>query len=185
MLKTSRAAHISHALLFSAGMAAAIIIGQSGLVSHILQLSTSFLFLGAFIAGFFFTSLLTIAPSSVMFYNIFHGGAPLVPVALIGGFGAMCGDLLLFKFLKINLTDGLVAFVKAHTSNHLKRMWRFRWFSWAMMVAGAIIIASPLPDELGVALMGVGEVKPRVFLPLSFVMNTLGILAVGLVAQQL
>jgi hypothetical protein len=62
-------------------------------------------------------------------------------------------------------------------------MWRFRWFSWAMLVAGAIIIASPLPDELGVALMGIGEIRPRVFLPLSFAMNTLGIVIVGLAAQ--
>jgi hypothetical protein len=185
MANTSRAAHVSHALLFSAGMAAAFIIGQSGLVSHILQLSTAYLLLGAFIAGFFFTSLLTIVPSTVMFYGIFHGGAPLLPVALVGGLGAMLGDLLLFKILKVNLTDGLVAFVKAHTSRHIKRMWRFRWFSWAMLIAGAVVIASPLPDELGVALMGIGEIKPRVFLPLSFAMNTLGIVLVGLAAQSL
>lgn len=182
-MKTSRASHISHALLFSAGMAVAVIIGQTGIVSHILKLSTSFLFLGAFIAGFFFTSFLTIVPSGVMFYHMFHGGAPVLLIALVGGFGAMLGDLLLFKFLKTNLTDEIVAFVKAHTTRHIKRMWRFRWFSWAMMVTGAVIIASPLPDELGVALMGIGEVKPRVLLPLSFVMNTLGIVAVGLAAQ--
>ncbi|MDO8601971.1 MAG: hypothetical protein Q7R62_02510 [bacterium] len=180
MSSQQRNAHISHALLFSGGMAVAIIISQTGIVSHILAFSTSFVLLGAFIAGFFFTSFLTIVPSGVMFYHILNGGAPLIPVALIGGLGAMFGDLVLFKFLKTNLTDELVGFVKAHTSKHLKRMWRFRWFSWAMLVAGAVIIASPLPDELGVALMGVGEIKPRVFLPLSFAMNTMGILLIGL-----
>jgi len=182
MTRRFQGSNISHALLFSAGMAAAIILGRAGIIEHVLALSASFVFLGAFVAGFFFTSFLTIAPAGIIFYHIFTGGGPLLPVALIGGVGAMLGDLVLFKFLKSNLTDELVAFVKAHTSRHLKRIWKFRWFSWVMLIAGAIIIASPLPDELGVALMGVGEIKTRVLLPLSFALNTLGIAAIALLA---
>lgn len=179
MSKRIKASHVSHALLFSGGMAVAFIIGKSGLVDHILELSSSFVLVGAFIAGFFFTSLLTIAPAGVMLYEIFHGGAPVIPVALVGGLGAMFGDVVLMKILKTNLTDDLVAFIKKHVSNHVKRMWRFRWFSWAMMISGAVVIASPLPDELGVALMGIGEVKPHYFLPLSYAMNTLGIFLIS------
>lgn len=175
--------HISHALIFSGGMAVAFIIGKAGVVEHLVGLSSSFVLFGAFVAGFFFTSLLTIAPAGVMLYEILHhAAAPVIPVAIVGGFGAMLGDLVLMKLIKTNLTDELVAFVKSHTSRHLKRMWRFRWFSWAMMIAGAVVIASPFPDELGIAMMGVGEVKPRVFLPVSFVMNAAAILIIGLFA---
>ncbi len=182
MTKPTKASHVSHALLFSAGMAVAVIIGQSGILEHVLQWSTSFTFLAAFVAGFFFTSLLTITPAGVLFYQMFSAGAPLLPVALVGAAGAMLGDVILLKFLKTNLTDELVSFVRAHTSKHAKRMWRFRWFSWAMLIGGALIIASPLPDELGIALMGVGDIKPKVFLPLSFSMNALGILLIGWLA---
>lgn len=178
-----RAGHISHALIFSGGMAVAFLIGKAGIVEHLVGLSSSFILLGAFIAGFFFTSLLTIAPAGVMLYEILHHShAPVIPVALVGGLGAMLGDLVLMKLIKSNLTDDLVAFVRAHTNRHIKRMWRFRWFSWAMMVAGALVIASPFPDELGIAMMGVGEVKPRYFMPLSFAMNAGAILVIGLFA---
>src|SRR5689334_3398798 len=125
MTSRKKTNHISHALIFSGGMAVAFVIGRVGVVEHLVELSSGFILLGAFVAGFFFTSLLTIAPAGVMLYEILHRSGPLVPVALIGGFGAMLGDLILFKFLKTNLTDDVIAFVKAHASNHLKRMWRF------------------------------------------------------------
>lgn len=183
MKKSKRRGHISHALLFSGGMAVAFVIGKAGVVEHLVELSSSFILLGAFVAGFFFTSLLTVAPAGVMLYEILHHtGTPIALVAVVGGLGAMCGDLVLLKFLKSNLTDDLAAFVRAHTGNHFKRMWRFRWFSWAMMAAGALIIASPFPDELGIAMMGVGDVKARVFMPLTFAMNAGAIAIIGLFA---
>jgi len=40
---------------------------------------------------------------------------------------------------------------------------------------GALIIISPLPDELGVSLMGISKLKWYRFLLLSFTLNTLGI----------
>jgi hypothetical protein len=40
---------------------------------------------------------------------------------------------------------------------------------------GALIIASPLPDEFGLALMGISRMRALVLMPISFVMNALGI----------
>jgi hypothetical protein len=48
---------------------------------------------------------------------------------------------------------------------------------------GAIIIASPLPDELGLALLGVSTLSRPQFFLLSFAMNSLGIFIILLVAQ--
>jgi hypothetical protein len=42
-------------------------------------------------------------------------------------------------------------------------------------VLGAFIIASPLPDELGLTLMGMSKVRLAVLVPVSFVMNAVGI----------
>ncbi len=49
----------------------------------------------------------------------------------------------------------------------------------------ALIIASPLPDEFGVSLLGLSKVRVAVLLPIAFVMNFLGILAVAGVASVL
>jgi uncharacterized membrane protein YdjX (TVP38/TMEM64 family) len=45
-------------------------------------------------------------------------------------------------------------------------------------VLGAIIIASPLPDEMGVGLMGISKLKTSQFILLSFVLNAIGIFIV-------
>ena len=50
---------------------------------------------------------------------------------------------------------------------------------------GALIIASPLPDELGLAMMGVARIKLRVLIPISLVLNFAGIVLIGLIANAL
>ena len=40
---------------------------------------------------------------------------------------------------------------------------------------GAAIIASPLPDEIGLSLMGMSKTRVAVLIPVSFAMNALGI----------
>ena len=50
-----------------------------------------------------------------------------------------------------------------------------KYFSWTLPVLGAVIIASPLPDEMGVGLMGISKLKTSQFILLSFVLNSIGI----------
>ena len=51
-----------------------------------------------------------------------------------------------------------------------------------MPLTGAIIIASPLPDELGLAMMGLSRVPIAAFIPISYTMNFLGILLIEFIA---
>jgi hypothetical protein len=60
-----------------------------------------------------------------------------------------------------------------------------RVFRAVMPFLGALIIASPLPDELGLVFLGISKLKTRYFLPLSFVLNFFGILIIGLIAKSL
>ena len=50
-----------------------------------------------------------------------------------------------------------------------------KYFSWTLPILGAIIIASPLPDEMGVGLMGISKLKTSKFILLSFILNAIGI----------
>jgi len=46
-------------------------------------------------------------------------------------------------------------------------------------------VISPLPDELGLAMMGLSKMKTSLFIPISFILNSLGILAIGLITKLL
>lgn len=96
-------------------------------------------------------------------------------MAILAGVGSMIGDMIIFTLLskmmpghtkKTNDVQGILKVI-----SHL----RHTKYRLALSVLGAIIIASPLPDELGLAMMGLGKVPWGAIAALTFVMNTLGI----------
>ena len=64
-------------------------------------------------------------------------------------------------------------------------LFKRRFFRWITFLAGGLILASPLPDELGVAVLGFSKMRLKYFALLSFVFNFLGIAVIGLVARAL
>jgi hypothetical protein len=52
-------------------------------------------------------------------------------------------------------------------------------------LVGALIIASPLPDEIGVGLLGLGKLNKLSFLATCYALNTVGILIIMLTAKAL
>ena len=67
----------------------------------------------------------------------------------------------------------------------MKALFKFKFFRWLTWLIGGLIIASPLPDELGISLLGFSKAKTSLFIVLSFVFNFLGILFIGWVARAL
>jgi hypothetical protein len=54
-----------------------------------------------------------------------------------------------------------------------------------MPTIGAIIIISPFPDEIGVALMGLTRMNKLSFLVLTYILNSVGIFILALVARAI
>jgi hypothetical protein len=52
------------------------------------------------------------------------------------------------------------------------------YFGWLAPVVGALVIASPLPDELGITLLGIARLRNWQFVVLSFIFNFAGIFAI-------
>lgn len=102
---------------------------------------------------------------------------------LLGGLGALLSDYLIFKFIKVTFNDEIMRFrnSKAYTlfdGYLIRRMPPKLAFYIAIGIAG-FFIASPLPDEIGVAMFaGLTTVKDRTFALIAFTLNTLGIIAV-------
>ena len=139
-------------------------------------------YFGTFLAGISFAYGFTAAPATAILLilakeqNIFLAG-------FIGGIGALVGDLIIFNFIRYSLEDEIkklskekiVSYIYHRTPNLLKK--------YFMPVLAGFVIASPLPDEIGVSLLAASRtISMKVFSVISYMLNTAGIfviLAIG------
>ncbi len=163
----------------------AVILVRADILSGLLGAASGFKILGSFIAGMFFTSIFTTAPAIVTLSQLSTQGS-LLTVAFFGALGALLGDIVIFQFIRDELSVHFVELLK-HNS-HWKRyhaLFKLKYFRWFTFMLGGIIIASPFPDEIGISLLGFAKTKTNAFIPVSFIFNFIGILIIGLVARAI
>src|SRR3989338_2239244 len=144
--------------------------------------------IGAFVGGLFFVYGFTAAPATVLL--LFLGRENnLLLVGLIAGLGALAGDILIFKFVRHSFAD------------EIERIWQWKiwlWFAeltkrapaglrkYILLVFAGFIIASPLPDEIGVLLLAASQsISLKLFSILSYLLNTAGIFVILLIGASL
>lgn len=138
----------------------------------------SFGYLSAFFAGMLFVSTFTLAEGAIILF-ILAQNLSAWEIGLIAGLGAVVGDMTIFRFIKDNLTSELVSIYNhLDHKHHLAKLLHSKYFHWSLPVIGALIIASPLPDELGVTLLGISKMKTYKFVITSFILNSIGIFLV-------
>ncbi len=138
-------------------------------------------YLGIFIAGMLFSFGFS-TPFAIGFF-LTSSPENLFFAAIIGGLGAMISDLLIFHFIKSSVMDEFNRLEKTKAMrimiDEIRRDFKKKIRSYLTYFFAGIIIASPLPDELGVGMLaGLTEIKPRILAAISFIMNSLGILIV-------
>lgn len=132
--------------------------------------------LGVFFAGIFYSYAFTSATATAVLLilgshtNIYVG-------AFLGGLGALASDVLILRIIQRGFKDEV---------NRLRHEWFVLWIGnliprWCrrelLSLLGAMVIASPLPDELGVTLLAVSQhLTMRRFMLISYIANTTGIL---------
>lgn len=163
-------------LFAAAGVIAAVALTQIDAFAVLLHRLGAYGYFGAFFAGVLFSSTFTVAIATVTFYYIGESLSPLL-TALLGGLGAMCTDLVLFRFFRDSLFSEIKLFFAEHRFAHLHpgKILHTKVFLWLGPVIGSLIILSPLPDEFGIALMSYYRYDIRKLAPLSFLLNTVGI----------
>jgi hypothetical protein len=169
-------------LIIAASISIAVFIAQNDLVARFA--SSGFIPLEAFVIGFFFTSLLTITPAGVAFAELAQTVPPM-QLAAWGAVGAVVGDLVLFFFVRDAVSRDLLALLRGSWVRKTKALFRTPFLSWAVPVMGAIVIASPLPDEVGLAMLGLSKTDLRFLIPVSYAMNFIGILLIAWTVQAL
>ena len=162
----------------------AIILVRTGALIDILTSSSGVERFGSFLSGIFFTSVFTVAPAAVTLGEIAKINS-VFWTAFWGGLGAVFGDLIIFKFVKDRFAEDLKEiFSHSGQGKRLRAFFKLKFFRWLTFFIGGLIIASPLPDELGISLLGFSKMKTSLFILLSFIFNFAGIYLIGLAVKS-
>lgn len=171
-------------LIIAASLIAAWGIVRSSLVDYLILMSDGLYVLDAFVGGLFFTSVFTTAPA-IAFLVKLGQIYPAYAIALVGGVGALLGDLIIFSFIKNNVREDIYYLFSKSKSRRLRHLFDYRFVRWSLAFLGALVIASPLPDELGLALMGMSNISPVRFVLISYTFNTIGIFLIAYIAGSI
>lgn len=139
-------------------------------------------YIGAFITGVFFVSTFTVAPAAVILYHLADKLHP-VEIAILAGLGAMLGDYLIFRFMKDRVFEELALLFKPIHKRFVRPLFKSPFFGWLLPFIGAAIIASPIPDELGVSMLGLSKIRRWQFFVVTFALNAIGIFLVVTTAR--
>jgi len=168
--------------LLIVGLVILIYFADSNIVQKSISVVGNWGFFGAFVVGIFFVSAFTVAPAMFVLYGLADKLNPL-GVAVLAGIGAVIGDYLIFRFLKDRIFEELEPLFDKMGGSLIKKLFFTPYFIWLVPFFGAFIIASPLPDEAGISLLGLSKIKNWQFLLLSFILNATGIFIIVTIAR--
>ncbi len=157
-------------------------IAQNSFIDRLIFSLDGFYVLNSFVVGLFFTSVFTTAPAMVFIVKLAHIYPPHI-LALVGGLGALIGDLIIFNFIKGHIAEDVSYLFSKAKSRRMRHLFEYRFVRWSMAFLGALIIASPLPDELGLTLMGLSRISLLRFALISYTFNTIGIFVIASIAR--
>lgn len=186
-MKLSNSVRILYkALIFIGSLALAWWLIKSGYLHILADKLSPFRFFSALLAGAFYTSFLT-APVSVAMLIVVADSANPILIGILAGAGAVMGDLLIVKLFRDRFRKDKDVIALSHELQ-LARINQFlrRWnLEFIVPIVGAVIVASPLPDELGLILLGNSRLKYSELIVLTYILNTAGIMLIVLPANLL
>jgi len=179
-------------IIFFVSVLVGYLIVKSPAIDRLLENLKNFGYVGAFAAGSLFTYAFTTVPASGIIFKMGRYLHPL-PVAFIGAFGSVLSDYIIFHLVKTKLVDEIklltceiknlskpishLPFTKEITYLTWKKICRMKRFRILIPVVAGLIIASPLPDEIGVAIFGAAKFEPKKFIAMAYLLNFAGIFA--------
>lgn len=164
------------------GIIVAIFLIQSDFINNFITSLDGLRWLGMILAGIFFTSLFTTAPA-IAVLGVFALNSPIWEVVLFGGIGAVIGDFIIFSFVRGRVYKELEFLLSEPSKNRIPLIFKKELFKFLLPFIGALFIASPLPDEMGVAMLGISNISKKNFFILVFLLHSFGIFVVVSLAR--
>jgi len=129
---------------------------------------------GSIVAGILYASTSTVALGAFILLDLAKK-LPAIEIALLAGIGTTIADFMIFRFFKDDLISEITPIYNKLGGRHLTKLTKHKSIQWLMPIVGAIIIASPFPDEIGIGLMGLSHIKNYQFVLLCLVLDISGV----------
>ncbi|PIP55544.1 MAG: hypothetical protein CO183_00285 [Candidatus Zambryskibacteria bacterium CG_4_9_14_3_um_filter_42_9] len=165
---------IRDVLILVLSIVTAILLINSGFVESFIGLTGWSKALSSFIAGAFFTSIFTVVPAGVALAAVSHSFSAVL-VAFFGALGAMLIDVLIISFIRKDIAKDLDGLTKMTFRYHLIKAFHFGFLKYVAFLFGIMLIATPLPDEPGLFLIGISKINPLLLPAVFFVSHFIGI----------
>ncbi len=128
---------------------------------------------GIFIVGMMYSYSFTLSLGALLLPAFLNDFSPLV-IAIFGGLGGTFADITMFQLVKSNLKQEMKALGKTNFMKAVRKLPLMK-FEWFRDVLGGILIASPLPDEIGIAVMASTHLSENAFRIIALIANVAGI----------
>lgn len=151
-----------------------LILSQTALVKEFFLLLNLMGFFGAFLAGMLYVSAFTASAGFLALVLLAQEHNPIL-ITLVASLGGLLSDIIIFNFIRDDLKEEILDLYHRVGGRVLTKIFRYKPISWTLPVIGAIILASPFPDEIGILLLGISKTSKLKFIILSYILNVIGI----------
>ena len=162
-------------ILLALGIAAAIFLIQLPQFKEFILHLGKFNYISLFISGILLVSTFTLPTGSLILITLAKDFPPYIIIAL-AGLGAAFGDFIVFSFVRDKVENEISAtYDKFLQKHHLKKILHTKYFAWTLPVIGVLILASPLPDDFAVSLLGLSTMSKLSFFAISLLSHTVDV----------
>ncbi len=142
-------------------------------------------YLGTFLAGILYPYSFTSAAGTGLLLILGKEQNSLY-AGLIAAFGALISDLIIFYFIKYSFGDEVERLSKEKAVQTIGRLIPNSLRTYLLAGFASIMIASPLPTELGIMLMtSVKKISTKKFAAIVYILHVSAIFAILLIGSRI
>lgn len=143
-------------------------------------------YLGTFLGGIFYAYGFTATPATAVLLVLAQEQNILL-AGLIGGFGALLSDYVIFLFVRTSFIEEIRRLQKEKIMRLLAKEGNVlfgNYRKYALLAFAGFLIASPLPTEIGVTLMASSKyISTKKFMIIAYALHTAGIFTILLIGN--
>ncbi len=144
--------------------------------------------MGVFIGGFFYAYGFTAAPATAILLTLAKQ-RDIISLGIIGGFGALLGDIVIFQLIKNTFVDEMQNLKHELLIIRFSKLFQVLFGSisaYLVLLIAGLLIASPLPTEIGITLLAMTKkITFKMFLIFVYLLHSIGIFLVLLFGRLL
>lgn len=168
--------HQKHNLrLLFVGTILAFVLIKANQFTNLTGIVNSYPVFFAYFGGMLFASTFTVSTGAIILVSLSQSN-PFAIVSVLATLGAITCDSFIFLAIKDNVSHHIsetYSYFSKH--NHLHKILHTRYFAWTLPVIGAVLMATPLPDELAVSLLGLSKLSYSKFVTIALISHFIGI----------